>query len=751
MHAALVEELRVGGLGRLRDWLEERQAVLEILGELPMWNSSRLPHLTPTNRRLAGRSELTVRELSAQLPAVSGEPGGAALLFLYLLLRVEEEWQISYHFRPLLDTLRGARSFVSDHWLPPEGADGSLTRAVLALMASLDAQIVAENAMTTGETTARQAALETAAASAREAFRTASEAAGEYPDLSAYCIERANQCEVFSDALATATGGIRAFFDSGRPLDAATAVLSAAEGDRRISDDTYRSDLRTQRFTLAALGQCRQERWLRVDGGKLVHLFPFAVRGIPVETVLARVTANAPGWSIAGTRCRVPYASLDLDDIWDGSDPLGRRYDGVLVSFPDILIKGSEGDELGRAGAQIRFSTLGNHYVRFDTDIQDATAADVFTAMFRTTPEHGAVQVSFDGAAGGQWSGLAELAVRLAEEVGDRLREDGDTADVRTTVRPGTFQIVLTVHAASTALGPTRSATRRELSTAADLMEAVGAQVLTNPTPYSIGAVAEWIRYSTRNELSTSTTSGVTGARTVRTSNTTVFIGLGDPTFTHGTMRSLAEFAASLDGLCEGWSLDLAEHLGRVRGFQHRVDAAERDGSSSDVLSALSRDLEMEKIRLDHFAASFRSVTGLIESPSLVASGSAADSLHMLLNRSGFPQRVAALNVQIDQVAQEQLALAIEKLAQQRRDQEAREREEAAREEDRLERAQQAKLEMFLAVIAAAGISGVVQVLQAGFFESRTAAEWAVASVVVIMTVAMILGILFWPRTRRRP
>ncbi|MFF1842313.1 hypothetical protein ACFVW9_11220 [Streptomyces sp. NPDC058217] len=52
-------------------------------------------------------------------------------------------------------------------------------------------------------------------------------------------------------------------------------------------------------------------------------------------------------------------------------------------------------------------------------------------------------------------------------------------------------------------------------------------------------------------------------------------------------------------------------------------------------------------------------------------------------------------------------------------------------------------------MIAAAGMSGVVQVLQAGFFQSRDASMWAAGSVSAIVIAALALGYYFWPRGRR--
>jgi hypothetical protein len=402
--------------------------------------------------------------------------------------------------------------------------------------------------------------------------------------------------------------------------------------------------------------------------------------------------------------------------------------------------------------------------VRFETEIADASPSGLHAELFRAAPEHGQVVVSFgDGASSGDgepfgdgrrehWPRLADLAVRLTEDLERRLRANPQTAGARAVARQGMFQSVLTVDAASTAPGPAGPAgtgRRREVRTAGELLEAVGAQLLTNPTPSILGSAGEWVRHATDNELCRSTT-GLAGIRTLRTVNTTVLVALSVAGFVVDTMRSLAEFAASLDGLFAGWSLELADHYNRARDIRLRVDAAGRDvDGDGQALTALARELEAEKLRLDDLAVRARSTTTLVASSSLVASPGAAESLRLLLEMSHFPRSVREFEVQIEQVAHERLDITIEKLARRREEQQARDRREAERAEELRERVQQAKLEVFLAVIAAAGMSGLVQVLQAGFFEGRAAALWAGVSVAGILGIGIALGLVFWPRGRR--
>ncbi|WP_327178262.1 hypothetical protein OG599_25370 [Streptomyces sp. NBC_01335] len=742
MHRDLVGALDEGELQPLRDWLSSRQVDTGTLHELPQWDSSRFPELLPSSRRLADRTASANAEILAQLPKAAAAPGGVPLLLLFVFLSVEEEWERSYHYQPMWNTLQGVQDCLRDHGAVVRGEDAVLTRAVLALMESLSAQISAENAMTTGQSAAHEAALGTAAAKAREAAGIARTASAVYPELSTYLVGRAEECEAYNTVAGEAVCAVRDFLATGASLDRAIADLEAAEVGGEITEPVYVSELRAHRFSLMALNDARHDPWLRTDQGKIVYLYPFATRGATPQQVLDSVGAGAEEWFLGDVKPLSVSGSLKLDDVWDGSDAFKRHYDGSFLTLPQVVVAGVGGGELARLDAEIRFSKLGNHYVRFTTDITGVGPDELYAMMLRAAPEHGNVRVVFDGAPGREWPRLADLAVQLAEDTGRRLAETADTSEADVVARQGMFQLVVNVDAASTTPGPARSLVRREVRSAGDLLGAVGAQLLTNPVTFLIGALAEWIRYGTDNQLS-STTTGLIGERTVRTSNTTVIVAPGVAAFTQGTRASVAEFAASLDGLFAGWSVELADHYRRVDAIQEDVEAAESDhGVSAQALGTLERTLDSEKIRLNEFATGVRSTVALIRSPSLMASPVVADSLRLLLECCGFEGRVAELNAMIEEVTQEQLGVTIEKLARQREEQEAR-------EEERRESVQRAKLEVFLAVIAAAGVSGIIQVLQAGFFGSDAAAVWAVGGVVGVVSLALVLGLVVWPRTQR--
>jgi hypothetical protein len=255
-----------------------------------------------------------------------------------------------------------------------------------------------------------------------------------------------------------------------------------------------------------------------------------------------------------------------------------------------------------------------------------------------------------------------------------------------------------------------------------ELNASVGAQVLTNPITYMVGAIEEWIHYSTQNELS-AIVKGLAQEWMVRTPNTILMAAPVGADHADATRLGVAEFVASLDGLFAGWSAELASYYEKASGFQERLSRLDGDrAGGATELARLSRELDAEKIGLNNFTVELRSTLALIQSPSLVASPVVAATLSALLSASGFGRAAEELRVKIDEVVNEQLGIIIEKLTAKR-----------------IEK-QRVKTEVFLAVISAAGVSGIIQVLQAGYGEGGAAVKWAVTGVIAIVAGAVTLG-----------
>lgn len=707
----------------LRSWLMQREVNAEKLRELPRWNAVPLQRGVPSARRPPDKSGEVASAMSSEMPKVHQAPGGTALMLLYLMHEVEEAWEVSYHFGPLWDTLRGARDYLLRPGRLAPGREPDAVQAVLAVMDCLEHRISAENAMTTCRPDIQAQECEEAVSRAREAAALGASLSSTYPEISAFVGQAAREAELYCDAVARAARGATAFFRHGAPLDDVINDLAGAESSEIFSDNICRSELRAHRFSLMGLHARSADPWLRVDHGNLVYMYPFSLRGLDAHQVVEEVGEHAGDWRLVGARPLTVHAPLDLDDVWDGSDSRGRRYEGASVHLPDVLVRGLDGALLGRAGVQVRFSQLGNHYVRFVSEIVEKSAPEMYAMLFRAAPEHGAVRIAFEGAGGGSWPRLADLAVQLVEDCGREMQRGVPAAAIRAVARPGTYQVVLSVNAASTSAGPSGAGPRREVRSTRELFAAAGVEVLANPVASQMGSLADWVRRPV-------TPGDATVARAahdelvVRTPNTTLLAALGTAEFMNGTRRSLAEFAASLDGLFAGWSDELAGHYERVQALHQRSLALTRNGAAgAGELAELSKGLDDEKVRLDEFAVHARSIISLIQSPSLVSSPVDAEELRFFLRHSHFQQRVEELTSQIDEVANEQLGATIDKMAAQRVDQ------------------QRAKLEVFLAVIAAAGVSGLIQVLQAGFTGGDFPRALAVTGVPLVVIGAVIVGI----------
>lgn len=717
----------------------------EALWRLPQWNTGEDVAGVPS-WRLGPRDsrDRVAPVLAGQMRAAAAYDGAVPLLLLYLIYEVEQAWEKSYHYAPMWDTLRGAQTYLDDHPTVVREADVHAVSALRALMRSLDHQIQVENAMTCGrlETLATQAAA--VVRCARQAADQVDAVAPDLPRLAEHVAAQAAATESYYQAMAVTGRSLHDLFSgaaatdgSARPgaaaLDTAIAALREAEHSSEAADHYDLSELRAHRFSLTALRDAQRRDWLWIDHGKVIYIYPFAIRGPAPGEVVAQAGAQAHDWLFSGVPPAGRKNRLSLDDLWDGSDYLGRRYDGSLIELPNVVMRDGHGNEIVTVAASIHLSALGNHYVRLAAELVAAPPHELYAALFRAAPEHGYAQVSFAGQAPGvTHPRLCDLAVRLAQDVGAGL--GGAGAGVRVIARPGMFHVLVSVHAASLSYGYDPSAPRREALTIADLSDAVGIGVLSTPVTNCVGSLAEWIRYAANPDHPNHGVS-LADDRILRTCNTTVMIALGSPEFSTATRETMAEFVASLDGLFAGWSSELAAHHEWISAQVPDLDALAVESPRGSVqLRELAATLERRQIRLHDFATEARSVAALIESPSLVASPVAATTLAALREAAGYPRQVAELNQKIEEVLDERLGLRIDALARQRAAEEAR---IAAR----AERRRRARLDTSLAIIAAIGISGLGQIIQSGYDVKVLGAVWIAGA---IAALSAIIGLVVW-------
>jgi hypothetical protein len=726
----LLDPLADGDPEPLRLWLSGAGIDVTGIRELPQWNSdSEQPGARPQHRRLpVGFDAQVDARMDRAFAQAVRVPLGAALLCWYVRQAGEDAWKNSYHFDRIWATLRGAvRSWATHRALVADEGDRDAADASAVLLETLDWEIAVENEMVCANLDRLATAAQTVVDTASRAVTLAPLARRADPRLADLVAEQAAASYRCNFALAAA-GRTLAGFLAGETgcgperLDEAMALLAAAEGALECRDQ--RSELRAYRVSLASLRERAGAQWLRLDDVSVVHVYPFAVRGIPPAEAVSAVGAGGPDWDLAGVRSTATQA-MELDDVWNGSDALGRRYDGAVIVLPDVFLTDLDGRPLGRLAAEVRLSGLGNHYLRLHADLRDATVHTLYGAMLRSAPEHGEVQVRC-GESGQVWPRLSTFAIDLIEALGARL---GGSAAV--SVRPGMFHVLVNVLEASVGPGPAAPrAQRRPVTTTAQLLGAVGGQALQQPVPNIIGAPVEWIRYSAAPHDVRLAVMAREDEVIARTCNTTLLVALGSPAYWIGTRQTVAEFVASLDGLFAGWFDELATFLVRVM----RQSAGASGDADVHALTRQAALVEREQMRLYEFAADARSTIDLIRSPALVASPLVARTLLALLDAAGFDRREAELVRNIDAVLDDRLRHFLDTLVRRRQEREAQVAQVR-------ERRQRARVDTMLAVIAAVGMSGLGQIYQAGYDVRKLNAVWLIA---VIGAVMVLVGAVTW-------
>ena len=373
---------------------------------------------------------------------------------------------------PIWRALRDGRSLWRSHVDGLDRSEAAMAEGVAMLLGIVDAEIQVENAMTSGRLGGFAEAAEKVVEEARRALMLVPVIRPFCRELADEVTKRADAAETYYQACAAAGHGLRQFFAApGSSLDDAITALTRAEASDVGIPTTRKSELRAHRFALQNLKAEANSTWLHVDHGKIVYIYPFAVRGLGAARVVERVAAEAEHWSMAGVVPTAVHPSFVADDVWDGSDLFGRRYDGTQIDLPGVEVYDLAGKHLSTLDAKMMLSVIGNHYVRLEGELIDANPQDVFAAMFRGAREHGTATVSV-AEVDRTWPRLSDLAQDLALAVGENL-------GLPVSERRGMFHVMVVVNSASLGAGPVGP--RTEVRNGEEIVSAIGTQVLTHP------------------------------------------------------------------------------------------------------------------------------------------------------------------------------------------------------------------------------------------------------------------------------
>ena len=455
---------------------------------------------------------------------------------------------------------------------------------------------------------------------------------------------------VFFSSISTVSQAVICYIE-GKP-DAFTqlshVVKDIRANEELLKGDVYESELRSHRLGLEGLLNARNR--LHVDEANVIYCYPFTVPWAdPADLVKAANTlkedvANTkPAWTFADQPATVE--EFELSDMWDG--PAVDRFTGVTISFaeqPHVLTRAEEilnfSEDL-TFSLEVRLSHLGNHYVRLEHKLEDASIHDLNQAMRRALPQMGEEKVTFGPPGrfdeGGrparrEWSRLrprerphrrccrvprtdgharrARQRVRDQEQHTNRsatrrhaknkakeqIKETGavSTAGEQKATKPERPRkahphVIVTARKLSIEqLGSVEddNSFRRDISVE-ELPEAKGAALLLQPVRQAAAILEEWCRYSIPdlNEGVTMQPMSFVGNFAYRTTNTTCGLLRGTPEFLIVEHEEAAEFVASLPVLLETW---MAQILARA----NTIDLDEQ--SSAEDLR--SRQLELRQL-----------------------------------------------------------------------------------------------------------------------------------------------------------
>nr|MDT0659217.1 hypothetical protein [Micromonospora sp. DSM 115978] len=826
----LIEALDDGDHRPLRQWLtsptgpvDERD--LRRIDGLPLWN-------TEENR--VDNQAPVLDAVQRALAAAVTVPDAGPLFAFYLKYWCDQAWETAWDVEPVLNVMRHAGQCWDRLAVTEAPADPELTGLAIRRIEILDSEMAAFNAGSCGSL-AEWARL--CARTADLAAKVATDAAPLADDpIGAAIAEEADGDATYYRALAGGAVAVHRHFagadadpagaDGEVRLADAVATLRAAE--ESFPDGVERSELRAHRYNVEALVAAADRPWLRLDHGKVVYLYPFGLYAdtsgdrdtdapdtrdldaVPdfAEQMVNEACRTAHRWTVAGWRIadqpHLVVEELLLDDIWKGDDPLGRQYSGMAVALPDLTttdIDRPDADPV-TIRAELRLSRLGNHYLRLECELSEATPPEVYTAMLRAAPEFGdlvqlgtPLRPAEDPAGSGRvWPRLSDFATEvIADAAGQLAKASG--LEVRASVRPGMYHVLVSVDRG--ALMPPDGGDPVPTATAYDAAGAIGAQPLCHPVRHGFSSLAEWLRYPVEpGTLPVVDVPEFTGDLLLRTCNTTLVVSPGTPDYMLGTIEETAEFVASLDGMFAGWQDQVAEYYADVKRQLARMVARLERGESppdpADLASAayekdtrelieMQGKLEAQQLRLHQFVMASRLSLMFVTSPALVTSPVVRTTIDKLLAAAKFDALRRDFEGMIDQVLGDRIGALVDasvRRQQERNDAMARAlREEAAREAERVrrqeeqeallraerervadaqrearERSNRRRNDVLLGGIAAVGLSGVMQIVQAGYSLQKLAAAVLVLIVLVLaIGFSWVLALIHPDRTYAGP
>lgn len=529
-------------------------------------------------------------------------------------------------------------------------------------------------------------------------------------------------------------------------FDGVIRSLVSAERSPELQGDVYQSELRTHLATVKELNESAESDWLEIDTAELVYVYPFALVGEEADpdTVIERVKREADGWSL-GPRGIAPVEvqPMELSDLWEHADPPERTYGGLSVRLPDIAVETTADALLEKMTgvpeaplefeAEIRFSRLGNHYLRIRSRLEGADLHELNQALRRGSPSMGEEEIT---SGGGTWKKLVgsdedrpgyvqDVLTGIADSLGVQLVGDA-TADFHVGV--GAREVSMPSRADSTGPIP-----------ADELLEAAGASLLFRPVGDWATSLEEWVRYPPLDREGVIDAPARAGDLIVRTADTTVLYLPTSPEWVCKEHEEIIEFVAAVPPLMTAWEKRISEHAHALERRLKRLQAVSDDrGGAREEADEVEEAADLTAIHhmeaeLHELQADIRNGLADLHSPRLVWNRTTRVLLDRLWDAAGLPLLEAGLDRQLAVIAtlQERLAAMAAGIAEGNR-------RRAEQRQAKFERI----LEVGLGLIAATSLAGLFDWVNNGFEVQANTVVWL--EVAVLLGAATALGALMY-------
>jgi hypothetical protein len=386
--------------------------------------------------------------------------------------------------------------------------------------------------------------------------------------------------------------------DAVRRVDEGTSAVPALDGiiatlkstQTQLKSDVYASELAPYRVALTALRKWQSGNGfpdVRFDLVRVTYIYPFTTDRVltDLQEFVGSLYLACKSGSLAGVRPLTPH-EVRFTDLWTWGGQREELQPSEAMPLPSLKVKipDDEGAPV-EYDAELRFTELGNHYLRVETELRDPTMNHINQNIRRGSQFTGGEHVTSDG---GKWDSLADYAGKILGALSCRIRETAKHATAEFNINRD-HHAVVSIRAASVWQqgGDHRDATRDEI-------QRVAGPLLLQPVNRDATTLREWMCWETMVPMPNLL--GVTAFPSDfawGTDSATVLCMPSTPDWAHSSYHELAEFVATLPTLVRCWGDDLNEKFRRAERML--LKKPDDKGSATDEESSLR-----EHERLSH-------------------------------------------------------------------------------------------------------------------------------------------------------